>query len=347
VGILAITRIKYFTPDKIAAISDENRKKYDKYYQSCTVRNRDVKNSTYASYLNNANHFMAYLAEFHNNVGLYSDEFFENAVDIMENFIAFCQDVLGNRKKAINTKLSTMSSFYNWSLKRGLIDRHPFDKKLERLKGANDETAIHSYFLTDEQTKQIKRELASDDKYDIQDQIIFNLMIDSANRIGAIDRLTLTSLNLDDMLFTGIREKRSKIVEVSFGKVTKELIEEWLEMRKDMDELKVDALFIVRHATGYSHMAKNTIQVRIRRMGKIIGLEDFHAHCIRKSRLNQIYEDTGDLSLAAELANHASTETTRKSYIKPKSKSELRDKLEALKSKKEKEENHDKIENQN
>jgi integrase/recombinase XerC len=328
-----ITKVRFFTDDKLALISEVNKKLYEKYYQSCTVRSRDTRNTTYRTYKNFFYHFLAYLAIYHENVGLYSDEFFENAVDIMESYIAFCQDTLMNNKKVINTKISTVSTFYNWSLKRGLIDGHPFDKKLERLKGANDEKIINSYFLTNDQIKIIKRELASNDRFDIQDQIIFSLMIDSANRIGAIEKLTLSSLDLDNMLFSDIREKRGYHVEVVFELGTKELIEEWLEMRRDMDDLKVDALFIAKHGDEYQKMARSTIQVRIKKIGQIIGLEDFHAHCIRKTRLNQVYEETGDLALAAELGNHKSTETTRSSYIKPKSKSELRDKLMALKSK--------------
>jgi integrase/recombinase XerC len=155
-------------------------------------------------------------------------------------------------------------------------------------------------------------------------------MLDSANRIGAIEKLTLSSLDLDDMVFNDIREKRGNHVQVIFLQRTKELIEEWLEMRKGTDGLKVDALFITKHRDGYSQMHKSTIQKRINKIGKIIGLDDFHAHCIRKTRLSSIYDETGDLALAAELGNHKSTETTRSFYIRPKSKTELRDKLATL-----------------
>lgn len=322
-----VIKIRFFTKDKLALISETNRKKFEKYYQSCTIRCRDVKETTYRTYKNFFYHFMSFLAIYHNNIDLYGEEFQEQAVDIMESYMAFCQDTLKNHKKVINTKISTVSSFFNWSLKRGLINKHPFDKKLERLKGANDEHIINSYFLTPEQTQQIIRELNLNDDYDIQDQIIFSLMFDSANRIGAIEKLTLSSLNINEMLFNDIREKRGYKVQVIFMLQTKELIEEWLEMRKDMDNLTVDALFICKHKDGYSQMCKSTIQNRINKMGKIIGLEDFHAHCIRKTRLSSIYDDTGDLTLAAELANHKSIETTRAAYIRPKSKTELRDRL--------------------
>lgn len=323
---MSVVKVKFFTKDIMALISEENKQKFEKYYQSCTIRSSDTKDTTYRTYRNTFGHFMAYLAVYYDNVGLYSDTIFENAIDILESYMAFCQNTLKNHKTVINNKLSSISSFYIWSLKRGLVKSHPFDKKLDRMKGANKEHIINDYFLTPEETEKIQRELHTG-RYDIQDRIIFSLMYDSANRIGAIEKLTLSSLDMGDMVFNNIREKEGYIVQVIFMEETKRLIEEWFEMRKNKDNLTVDALFITKRGNGYKQMHKSTIQHRINRMGKIIGLDDFHAHCIRKSRLSTVYDITGDLALAAELANHKSTETTRAHYLRPKSKTELRDKL--------------------
>jgi integrase/recombinase XerC len=329
-----ITRIKYFTDAKKALINPDNQKKYDKYLNSNIIKNRDVKDTTYLVYKNYMSHFLVYLAENWDNIDLYSEEFMENAVDIMEGYISFLQDVLKNNKKVINTKLSTVSSFYLWSLKRKYVDKHPFDKQLDRMKGANEEKIINSYYLDEEQMMLITESLKTDDKYDIQDQLIWGVMLDSANRVGAISNLTLSSLDLDNMLFEGIREKRGYRVEVVFEEATKGLIEQWLEQRKELDNLEVDALFITKHLGQYRQMSKGTIQERVKKIGEILGLDDFHAHCIRKTTLNHIYRTTGDLSLAAEMGNHKSVETTRQAYIKPQSKSEIREKIAKLRQKK-------------
>jgi integrase/recombinase XerC len=329
-----ITRIKYFTEEKKALINPDNQKKYDKYLNSNIIKNRDVKDTTYLVYKNYMSHFLVYLAENWDNIDLYSDEFMENAVDIMEGYISFLQDVLKNNKKVINTKLSTVSSFYLWSLKRKYIDRHPFDKQLDRMKGANEEKIINSYYLDEDQMSLITETLKTDKRYDIQDRLIWGVMLDSANRVGAISNLTLSSLDLDNMLFEGIREKRGYRVEVVFEEKTKELIEQWLEQRKETDNLEVDSLFITKFQGKYRPMSKGTIQERVKKIGEILGLDDFHAHCIRKTTLNHIYKTTGDLSLAAEMGNHKSVETTRQAYIKPQSKSEIREKIAKLRQKK-------------
>ena len=329
-----INRVRYATPERIAKINPANIAKYEKYLQSCTVRNRDVVDTTYNVYKNYFQQFLIYLSEKWNNIDLYSEDFMENAVDICEGYMAFCQDVLGNHKKIINTKLSAVSSFYIWSAKRGLIKYHPFQGKLDRMKGSNEETVISTYYLTEEQVQTIRQTLATNSKYDIQDQLLFEIAYNSANRIGALDRLTLSSLDLDNMVFNGIREKEGYIVEVVFEDLAKELLEEWIAMRtNDYDKLTVDALFISKHGDEWVKTSKITLYNKIKRYGKIIGLNDFRPHCIRKSRLNNVYEETGDLALAAELGNHKSTETTRSFYTRKKSKSEIRDRINALRNK--------------
>src|SRR5690606_12152559 len=206
---------KYFTEEKKSLINPKNKELYDRYLKSNIIKNKEVKNTTYLVYENYMTQFLVYLAENWGDMGLYDDEFFEEAIDIMEGYISFCQEVLHNNKKVINTKLSAVSSFYLWSLKRRYIDRHPFDKQLDRMKGANEEKIINSYFLDDDQIEEIRKGLIEDkNKYDIQDRLIWEIMLSSANRIGAISRLTLSSLDLDEMVFKDIREKRGYLVEV-------------------------------------------------------------------------------------------------------------------------------------
>lgn len=329
-----IKRVKYFTEEKKSLINPKNKELYDRYLKSNIIKNKEVKNTTYLVYENYMTQFLVYLAENWGDMGLYDDEFFEEAIDIMEGYISFCQEVLHNNKKVINTKISAVSSFYLWSLKRKYIDRHPFDKQLDRMKGANEEKIINSYFLDDEQIEKIRKGLDEDKQFDIQDKLIWEIMLSSANRVGAISKLTLTSLDLENMMFTNIREKRGYRVEVAFSEEAAELIELWLEKRKELDDLSVDALLITLYGGEYRPMSYGTIQDRIKKIGGIIGLDDFHAHCIRKTTLNQIYTKTGDMALAAELANHKSIETTRQSYIKPQSKAEIRDKINNLMKKK-------------
>jgi integrase/recombinase XerC len=329
-----VVKVPWFTQERRKMVSEDNIKKFDKYLKSNIIKNIEVKDTTYKSYKSNFMQFLIWLAVEHDNVGIYSEEFMENAVDIIEEYMLFCQETLLNHKKTINNKLAAISSFYIWSMKRGFVTHHPFDKKLDRMKKANEEHILNTYFLTEEQIMTIRRELSENDKYTLQDQILFEISFDSANRIGALENLPLSNLNLDNMVFENIREKEGYRVEVVFEDNAKDLIEEWLEMRKDdYDNLECDSLFIHHYEGKWIPWTRDIIHRRMRMYGEIIGISDFRAHCMRKTKLNLVYEETGDLSLAASLANHKSTETTREFYCKKQSKSDVRDKINKLKAK--------------
>jgi integrase/recombinase XerC len=341
-----VVRVNYFTKERKDKINSENTKKYEKYLRSNIIKNKDVEETTFKVYQNNFMQFFVYLSEEWNNIDLYSEEFIENAVDIMEGFMSFCQDTLKNNKKAINNKCSAVSSFYCWSVKRKLIPYHPFSGQLDRMKGASDEKIRDSYFLTEEQINQIKEAMKDEDKYSFQDRLLFDIAIDSANRVGGLQRLTISSFDADECVFTDIREKRGKMVDVAIEEETRDLVEEWLNYRKEnMDGLEVDSIFITKYGGQYKPMSKGTIQEKLKQVGQIVGIPDFYAHCTRKSRINLIVEGTGDLTLAQTYANHESPDTTSKHYVKKKSKSETRKQIkEAMRIKqleKEKLKEHD------
>lgn len=95
------------------------------------------------------------------------------------------------------------------------------------------------------------------------------MSFDSANRIGALLRLQLSKLDLDNNMFTDIREKEGYRTQVVFGDVAKKLIQEWLEMRKnDYDNLTVDSLLINKYKGAWKPMGEDAIRNRMRKFGK-------------------------------------------------------------------------------
>lgn len=306
----------------MAKVNPKNLKIYDRYLKSRTIQNSDVKGTTYKVYHSYMNIFMCYIAEEWDNFYLLDEDFIEDEMlDVMESYMAFLAEECGNGKKVINTKLSAVSSFYIWATKRRLIKNHPFDGKLDRIKGAQDEKRISVHFLHKEETDLITETLAQDkttlNKYDRQDELIWNIAFDSACRIGALQRLSVSDLDLSRNVFTDIREKRGKIVDIPFTDRTKQMIVEYLEWRKE-NGIETDAFFYNREG---ERMSKQALALRIRKIGEIVGIGDFRPHSIRKSRLNQIGQ-TGNIELAKELAHHESMDTTSRFYMEKKDASE-------------------------
>lgn len=322
--------VRYATKKRLTKVNPKNIKIYDRYLKSRIIHNSDVKSTTYKVYHSYMNIFMCYIAEEWDNFYLLDEDVLdEEMLDVMEAYMAFLADDCGNGKKVINTKISAVSSFYIWATKRRLIKAHPFDGKLDRIKGAQDDKRIAVHFLHKDQIKQITDVLASDktslNKYDRQDELIWNIAFDSACRIGALYRLSISNLNLEKNVFENIREKRGKIVDIPFTDRTKAIIVEYLKWREEMG-IETDAFFYNREK---ERMSKQALSLRIRKIGEIVGIGDFRPHSIRKSRLNQIGQ-TGNIELAKELAHHESMDTTARFYMEKKSEAETLKEINAL-----------------
>lgn len=62
-------------------------------------------------------------------------------------------------------------------------------------------------------------------------------------------------------------------------------------------------------------MSKSTIRDRIRKIGKLIGIDNLYPHSLRKTSINLLAEVWG-IDLASEFANQSGVDVTRKHYIK-------------------------------
>ena len=322
--------VRYVTKAKMARVNPKNIEVYNRYLRSRTIQNSDVKQTTYKVYHSYMNIFMCYIEEEWGNFYLLDEDVLENdMLDVMEAYMGFLADRCGNGKKVINTKVSAVSSFYIWAAKRRMIKNHPFDGKLDRIKGAQDEKRIAVHFLHEDEIKLITKTLAEDktslSHYDRQDELIWNIAFDSACRIGALYLLSLSNLNLDKNCFENIREKRGKIVDIPFTDRTKKLIKEYIQWRRE-NGINTDAFFYNRMQ---ERMSKQALALRIRKIGEIVGIGDFRPHSIRKSRLNQIGQK-GNIELAKELAHHESMDTTARFYMEKKSASETLHDINAL-----------------
>lgn len=92
-------------------------------------------------------------------------------VVILERYIRYCREVKRNNTRTIN-KITAISSFYTWAVKRDLVEVHPFRDKLDRLKVTDEEKRRKSYYLSSVEI-QVKMKLS--EKYDLQDQISDNI----------------------------------------------------------------------------------------------------------------------------------------------------------------------------
>lgn len=301
---------------------NENWKIYKEYLNSCIARNEAVKNTTYRTYMNSMKLFIEYLKKYEGDRYLLSKDTLKSTVSILEKYIRHCREVKGNNARTINNKITAISSFYIWAVKRDLIAVHPFRDKLDRLKVTDTEKRRRSYYLSSKEVLEIQIKMKLSEKYDLQDQIIFNLIIDTGCRISALHSIKISNLDLENGVIFGIVEKEQKIVEFAIFEETIKLIKEWLKCRKNSAEY----LFVTKYRGIFKQMSKSTIRDRVRHIGKLVGIDNLYPHSLRKTSINLLAE-VGGIDLASEFANHSGIDVTKKHYIKKKSARDRKEKL--------------------
>lgn len=307
---------------------NKNWKIYKEYLNSCIARNEVVKNTTYRTYANNMKQFIEYLQQYENNYYLLNKKKSKNMVGILERYIRYCREIKRNNARTINNKITAISSFYIWVVKRDLVDVHPFRDKLDRLKVTDLEKRRKSYFLSSKEIVEIQVKMKLSEKYDLQDRIIFNLIIDTACRISALQSIKLKNIDLENGIISGIVEKEQKIVEFAIFEETIELIKEWLRCRKNSAEY----LFVTKYRGIFKQMSKSTIRDRVRKIGKLVEIDNLYPHSLRKTSINLLAE-VGGIDLASEFANHSGIDVTKKHYIKKKSARDRKEKLIQMRKK--------------
>ena len=307
---------------------NKNWEIYKEYLNSCIARNEAVKNTTYRTYTNSMKQFIGYLKKYEKNKYLLGKDTLKSAVGILEKYIRHCREKLNNNARTINNKITAISSFYIWAVKRDLIEVHPFRDKLDRLKVTDVENRRKSYYLSSKEIVEIQVKMKLSEKYDLQDQIIFNLIIDTGCRISALHSIKISNLDLENGVIFGIVEKEQKIVEFAIFEETIELIKEWLKCRKSSAEY----LFVTKYRGIFKQMSKSTIRDRVRKIGKLVEIDNLYPHSLRKTSINLLAE-VGGIDLASEFANHSGIDVTKKHYIRKTTAVEKKSKLLEMRKK--------------
>ena len=306
-------------------ISEKNKEIFETYLNSKCAVNSRTKDTTYRTYRNSMYFFMEFLHLHEGNRYLLSDDTIKKIVEILERFIIYCRNS-GNNNRTINGKITAISSFYKWAVKRNLIKYHPFRDKIDKLKITEADSRREKYFLTWKQifTVSLLMEL-NKKKFDLRSKLMWELFLDSGFRISAVQSLKISQLNLENSCFNNVPEKMGKIRDLFFFPTTKKLLIEWLEERKRKG-IDIDYIFSTKYNGKFNQMSQSQIRKRVRKMGELINLPKLRPHNLRHTSINNI-NTLIDTKSASEFAGHSNIKTTEDSYIQKKSAEEQQQRI--------------------
>lgn len=300
--------VVYATPEKVKQINPKNMEIWRRYING----KRTLAESSKKNYESDINQFFVFLLLNYDNKCMFDFDA-EDMADVLDDFIAMCATVFENKEKRIARRLASISSIYLYYKKKRKIKENPVDL-LERPKIQKGKYEIKQTFLTKEQVEQIRKGL--EEINDTQLTLFFELGLYTMARVNALSNIEIDKIDLDKKRITGVIEKEGYEVTLLFNDRCKELIEKWLEERKEKG-IDNPYLFITYYKQKWDKVSKQTMQGSgwIKKIGKIINEPELHCHDLRHSGSNLRYQAGMKLEDVSKALNHKGTQVTQDHYL--------------------------------
>lgn len=224
-----------------------------------------------------------------------------------------------NKERGIKRKLSCLKSFYKYLYRTSMVDTNPTERVLvPKLHDKNiirldlDEVVLlleeaeHGMHLTQKQKAYHK-------KTKLRDLTILTLMLGTGIRVSEC-----AGLNQNDVDFKNacirIHRKGGKEGIVYFGDEVMEMLENYMEYRSLMlpKSGHEEALFL---SMQNSRLNIRSIENLVKKYASLVTpLKPITPHKLRSTFGTNLYRETGDIYLVADVLGHRDVNTTRKHY---------------------------------
>lgn len=230
-------------------------------------------------------------------------------------------------------KIASISSMYKFFLRRGRIQvnptiyiERPTVKKMEKVVLTDDEV---DQLLTDIESGAhlTPAQLRTHDRKKYRDLAIIILMLATGIRVSE-----LVGLNLSDVYFdtpetddygnivykARVIRKRGKVDTVDFNEACMLSIKRYLDLERPSllscsDHPEEEALFL---SLKGRRLAANSVEHMVNSYSRgSVPLKNITPHKFRKTRGTNLYRETGDIQLVADVLGHDSVEVTSRHYI--------------------------------
>lgn len=243
----------------------------------------------------------------------------EEYMDFLHAYTRENRGEMVNTERGLTRKLASLKSFYNYFFRMERISTNPaalvqlpkiHEKEIIRLE--IDEVAR----LLDEVEggeKLTEKQKAYHEKTKVRDLAIMTLLLGTGLRVSECVGLNITDI---DFGVDGLRvhRKGGKEVIVYFGEEVEQALREYLRERKEIvtAEGDEDALFL--------SMQRKRINVRsvenlVKKYAKTVTpLKKITPHKLRSTYGTNLYHETNDIYLVADVLGHSDVNTTKKHY---------------------------------
>lgn len=208
----------------------------------------------------------------------------------------------GQSGKSLQRQLSSLRGLFNFLLREG----ERTDNPAEGVRAPRVKRQLPATLDVD----QVGHLMAvpGDDPLDRRDRAIMELFYSSGLRLSELAALEHTALQGNDGLLD-ILGKGSKMRRVPVGRLAREAVDAWLQVRGQLAKPGETALFVSRHGR---RLSRRSIEQRIALRARQQGMpRHVHPHMLRHSFASHLLESSSDLRAVQELLGHADIGTTQ------------------------------------
>lgn len=224
-----------------------------------------------------------------------------------------------NKERAIKRKISCLKSFYKYFYEKESLHNNPLARvalpKLNEKEIIRLEVDEVVNFLDEVESgnKLSKKQKEYHEKNKIRDMAILSLMLGTGIRVSEC-----VGLNISDIDFgisgIHIHRKGGKEQTVYFGDEVVEALEAYMEQRKLLFPVSghEDALFL---SLQLKRISVRSVENLVKKYATIVTpLKKITPHKLRSTYGTNLYRETDDIYLVADVLGHSDVNTTRKHY---------------------------------
>ncbi len=224
-----------------------------------------------------------------------------------------------NSEAGIKRKISSLRAMYNYYHTHQIINENPtLQVRVPKIHEKNiirmDPNEVVDFLDTVETGKNLsKKSLEFHEKNKVRDLAITTLLLGTGIRVSECVGLDLKDLDMENDRINIIRKGGNESF-VYFGDEVHEALIDYLEERKKIipESGSENALFL---SSRKKRMCVRNVEFMVKKYAKLsVSSKKITPHKLRSTYGTQLYTETGDIYLVAEVLGHKDVNTTKRHY---------------------------------
>ena len=214
--------------------------------------------------------------------------------DEIRGYLVDYQKVNNCSKVTVDNVRRNMSSFFSWLEEEDYILKSPM-RRIHKIKTKQPVKET----ITDEMIEKLR-----DNCTCVRDLAMIDLLYSTGIRVGELVGLNISDIDFEEreciVFGKGDKERR-----VYFDAKAKVHLIEYIESRKD----KNPALFVTLDAP-YDRLKISGVEIRLRQLGRELGLERIHPHKFRRTMATRAIDKGMPIEQVQKILGHSQIDTT-------------------------------------